>query len=165
MDDFAKRILRDVNLNEIAPRVKSDSSGVRSPVDHWSPAVLLERAAYLRKMAKYGNGSASDTLKESPHYSAALSFLSRTSNAEIHENHTCMVHVLSGTATLVTGGILNLARQAEAGKLRGDSIENGARQELRQGDIVHVPAGVPHQFLIAGDKAITCLVVKIQEVK
>jgi mannose-6-phosphate isomerase-like protein (cupin superfamily) len=158
MDDFAKKILNDVNLEEIAPRVKD-----RSPVDHWSPAVLLERAAYLRKMARYGDGSANEVIKEFPHYSAVLSVLGRTGDAEVHHDYTCFVHVLAGAASLVTGGTVNGARSAGAGEVRGSSIKDGARQELRQGDFVHVPAGVPHQFLIAGDKAITCLIVKIQE--
>ena len=48
-------------------------------------------------------------------------------------------------------------------RLRGVSIEGGTRQELRAGDTAHVPAGLPHQMLVSGDKSITCLVVKIQE--
>ena len=160
MDNFANRILRDSNLEKIAPRVKD-----RLPVDHWSPAVLLERAAYLRKMAKYGNGSASDIIKDFSHYSVVLSFQGRTGDAQLHENHTCIIHVLSGTAKLVTGGRLTRPTPAEMGDSRGDSIENGSQQELRQGDIVHMPAGVPYQFLITAEKAITFLMVKILEVK
>lgn len=158
MDEIAKRILNDVDLDEIVPPVKD-----RLPVDHWPSPVLLERAAYLRKMAKYGNGSASETIREYPQHSAELSFRGRTGDAEVHHGHACMFHVLAGTATLVMGGKLSRARSAGAGELRGDSIENGARQELRQGDVVHVPVEVPHQFLIAGDKSITCLIVKIRE--
>ena len=37
------------------------------------------------------------------------------------------------------------------------------RQELRAGDVAHVPAGVPHQMLVAGEKTITSLVVKVRE--
>ncbi|MGP8252440.1 MAG: cupin domain-containing protein [Terracidiphilus sp.] len=44
-------------------------------------------------------------------------------------------------------------------------MEGGVRQELRAGDVVHVPAGTPHQFLLAGDKAVTSLVMKIREVE
>jgi uncharacterized RmlC-like cupin family protein len=159
MDDFAKKILSDVNLDEIRPRAKE-----RSPADHWPPAVLLERAAYLRKMARYGDGSASETIREYPHYAAELSFRSRTSDAVVHEGYSCMIHVLAGAATLAIGGTVTRARSAGAGEIRGILLENGVPQELRQGDIAHVPAGVPHQFLIGGDKSVTCLIVKIQEV-
>lgn len=49
------------------------------------------------------------------------------------------------------------------GEIRGASIEGGMRQELRAGDVAHVPAGVPHQMLVAGEKTITSLVVKVRE--
>jgi quercetin dioxygenase-like cupin family protein len=47
--------------------------------------------------------------------------------------------------------------------MRAASIDGGTRQELRAGDVAHVPAGLPHQMLVSGDKSVTCLVVKIQE--
>jgi mannose-6-phosphate isomerase-like protein (cupin superfamily) len=158
MDDLAKEILKDVALEEIAPRTPK-----RSPVDHWSSAVLLERAAYLRKMAKYGDGSASETLREYPQHIAMLLFRSRDGDAELHQNFAHLFCVLAGTATLLTGGTVIRARTVEPGETRGDSIEGGIRQDLRAGDVVHVPAGIPHQILIAGEKSITCLVMKIQE--
>jgi hypothetical protein len=145
MDNLAKPILKDVALEEIAPRVQKVS-----PVDHWSPAILLERAAYLKKMARYGDGSATETLREYPQHIALLSFRSRF----------C---ALAGAATLVTGGTVTRARVVEPGMSRGASIEGGTRQELKAGEIAHVPAGLPHQILVADEKTITCFVVKIQE--
>jgi quercetin dioxygenase-like cupin family protein len=49
------------------------------------------------------------------------------------------------------------------GEIRGASIEGGLRQELRAGDVAHVPAGVPHQMLVSGDKTFTAFVVKIEQ--
>jgi quercetin dioxygenase-like cupin family protein len=160
MHNLAKEILKDFSLEEIAPKTQK-----RSPVDHWTPAILLERAAYLRKMARYGNGSASETIREYPQHVAVLSVQSRDSDAESHQSSAHVFYVLAGTATLVTGGTVTHARTVGLQETRGDSIEGGTSQELRTGDIVHVPAGIPHQILIAGEKAITCLVVKIQEVQ
>ena len=133
-------------------------------MDHWSQAVLLERAAYLRKMAKHGDGSASETLKEYPQHCAMLSFRSRDGEAEVHERFADLFCVLAGKATLVTGGVVNGARTVAPGETRGTSIEGGARQTLRAGDFVHVPAGTPHQMLVKGEDTITCLVMKVQEV-
>src|ERR1039457_2074800 len=62
MDHLANQILKDVALEEIAP--KAAHHDPRNPLDHWSPAILLERGAYLKKMAKYGDGSASESLRE-----------------------------------------------------------------------------------------------------
>jgi quercetin dioxygenase-like cupin family protein len=160
MDNLAKEILKDVSLEEIAAKTQK-----RLPVDHWTPAILLERAAYLRKMARYGNGSASETIREYSQHVAVLSVQSRNSDAELHQSSAHVFYVLAGAATLVTGGTVTHARTVGLQETRGDSIEGGTSQELRTGDITHVPAGIPHQILIAGEKAITCLVVKIQEVQ
>jgi quercetin dioxygenase-like cupin family protein len=63
----------------------------------------------------------------------------------------------------VTGGTVAGARLTKPGETRGDSIEGGVRQELRAGDVAHVPAGLPHQMLLAGEQTVTCLVMKMQE--
>ncbi len=159
MDNLAKELLKDIALEEIAPKVQK-----RAPVDHWPPAILLERAAYLKKMARFGDGSASETLREYPRHIAILSFRSRDSEAVMYQDFAVLFFVLAGFATLVTGGTLTRARIVEPGVSRGDSIEAGNRQELKAGEIAHVPAGLPHQILVAGEKTVTCFVMKIQEV-
>jgi mannose-6-phosphate isomerase-like protein (cupin superfamily) len=132
-------------------------------LDHWTSAVLLERAAYLHKMATQGDGSAGETLKEYPLHCAMLSFRSRDGEAEVHENFADVFYVLEGRATLVTGGTVAGARLTKPGETRGTSIEGGVRQELRAGDVAHVPAGLSHQMLVAGEQTVTCLVLKVQE--
>jgi mannose-6-phosphate isomerase-like protein (cupin superfamily) len=131
--------------------------------DHWPAPVLLERAAYLRKLAKHGDGQASETLKEYPQHATMLSFRARSGVAEVHERFADLFYVLDGRATLVTGGTVVGAQTVGPGELRGASIEGGVRQELRTGDLAHVPAGVPHQMLVPGDKTFTSFVVKIEQ--
>jgi mannose-6-phosphate isomerase-like protein (cupin superfamily) len=160
MDRLENALLKDVNLDEVGPKPHRR----KNPVDHWSPAVLLERAAYLRKMAKLGDGSASETLKEYPQHCVMLSFRSRDGEAEVHERFADLFCVLAGTAMLATGGVVAKARAVAPGETRGASIEGGARQTLRAGDVAHVPAGTPHQILVKGEDTITCLVVKVQQV-
>jgi uncharacterized RmlC-like cupin family protein len=125
--------------------------------------VLLERGSYLRKLAKAGDGQASETLKEYPQHATMLSFRSRDGEAELHENFADVFYVLDGRATLVTGGKVAGARTIGPGEIRGERVEAGTRQELRAGDVAHVPAGVPHQMLVASDKTFTAFVVKIRE--
>ena len=126
MDLVSKAILKDLALEEIAPKPRRP----KSLVDHWSPAVLLERAAYLRKMAKLGDGSASETLKEYPQHCAMLSFRSRDGEVEVHERFADLFFVLAGKATLVTGGVVTGTRMVEPGETRGASIEGGAAPSL-----------------------------------
>lgn len=158
MADFSEEMLKRAASEEVVARKRR-----QSPVDHWTQAVLLERSGYLRKMARLGSGAASETLHEYPRHTAMLSFRSRSGEAQVHEEFADHIYVLAGAATLAMGGMVTGARTVAPGEMRGDAIEGGERQELRAGDLVHVPAGVPHQMLLAGDKTIACFVLKVQE--
>jgi len=160
MERIVKEILKDVALEDVTPKPREP----KNPVDHWAHAVLLERVAYLRRMAKFGDGTASETLKEYPQHFAMLLFRSRSGEAEVHERLADLFVVLSGTATLVTGGVVAGARTVAPGETRGTSIEGGVRQTLRAGDVAHVPAGTPHQMLLKGEETIASLVMKVQEI-
>jgi len=168
MDSLSKEILKELfpTEKEVFPVATTSRTGARKLAahsDHWSAAVLLERASYLRKLANNGDGSASETLKEYSRHCAMLLFRSRDGEAEVHENFADVFYVLDGCATLVTGGTVAGARLVGPGETSGSSVEGGMRQELRAGDVAHVPAGVPHQMLVAGDKTVTCLVLKVEE--
>jgi mannose-6-phosphate isomerase-like protein (cupin superfamily) len=114
-------------------------------------------------MAKFGDGSASETLKEYPQHCAMLSYRNRSGEAEAHEKFADLFVVLAGAATLVTGGVVAGARTIAPGETRGASIEGGVRQALRAGDVAHVPAGTPHQILLKGEETIASLLMKVQE--
>jgi mannose-6-phosphate isomerase-like protein (cupin superfamily) len=159
MERMEEAILKDISLDAVGPKPQKP----RGPVDHWSQAVLLERAAYLHKMAKLGDGSASETLKEYPGHTAMLSFRGRSGEAEVHERFADLFVVIAGAAMLVTGGAVAGARTVALGETRGVSIEGGTQQSLRPGDVAHVPAGTPHQMLLKGEETLTCLVMKIEE--
>ncbi len=165
MERLSREILKELlpAEKEAVPRPASKQALRQNHLDHWSPAILLERAGYLRKLAKQGDGSASEMLREYPRHCTMLLFRSRDGAAEVHENFADLFYVLEGRATLVTGGKVAGAETIAPGEMRGVSIEGGARQELRAGDVAHVPASLPHQMLVSGDKTVTCLVIKIQE--
>jgi mannose-6-phosphate isomerase-like protein (cupin superfamily) len=66
--------------------------------------------------------------------------------AEIHTKDADIVYVLDGTATLVTGGTAVNPRVTEPDELRGTEIVGGEARQLKKGDVIVVPAGVPHWF-------------------
>jgi uncharacterized RmlC-like cupin family protein len=72
-----------------------------------------------------------------------LSFRSRDSRAELHENFADLLYVLDGCAMMVTGGSPAGAVTVGLGEVRGVSVEGGTRQQLTASDVAHVPAGVP----------------------
>src|ERR1700677_3964914 len=161
--DIWKELLppeREVIPRPAKARVPKDEA---PRADHWSLAILLERAEYLRKLAKAGDGEASETLKEYPQHATMLSFRARDGVAELHQNFADLFYVLDGRAALVTGGKVVDAKTIGPGEIRGASIEGGVRKELRAGDVAHIPAGVPHQMLVPGNKTFTAFVVKIEQ--
>jgi mannose-6-phosphate isomerase-like protein (cupin superfamily) len=164
MDEFSKAILRELLPVEKELPVKRSPKDKRADaLDHMSRPVLLERAAYLRKLAAVGDGSASEVLKEYPQHAIHLLYRSRGGMAELHENFADLFFVLEGRAALVTGGSVAEPKSIAPGEIRGASVQGGTRQELRAGDVAHVPAGLPHQMVVSGDTSIICLVIKIQQ--
>lgn len=83
--------------------------------------------------------------------------------AEVHADWADVMLIQEGAATLLSGGQVTGARQTAPGELRGGQIGGGARRELGPGDVVTVPAGVPHQILVGPGASITYLVVKVRQ--
>ena len=131
--------------------------------DHWSTTELLERAKHLRAMAEKGDGSASETLQKYPHHYTMLAFRRSNGGGELHQHFADIFYILDGHATIVTGGHLVEQKTTGPGEIRGKAVEGGTRQELRAGDVVHIPAGMPHQMLVADGDSVTYFVVKAEE--
>lgn len=102
-----------------------------------------------RDLARYGN-----------HYTM-LAFRDATGSAELHEHEADLFIVESGEATLVTGGKIVNGHVQKPGEIRGTSIDGGERHPVAAGDIIHIPAGVPHQLLIDKGKPFAYFVVKV----
>ncbi len=66
--------------------------------------------------------------------------------AEIHTLDTDLIYVLEGSATFITGGSVPDAKVIEPNELRGSAIVGGESRRVVKGDVVVVPAGVPHMF-------------------
>ena len=165
MDRVPAKILSQLlGVDTEAPLRPTPRPKPQGAADRWTRPILIERAAYLAKLAKYGEGSATETIKEWPQHSAMLSFRSRDGEAELHQNFAHIFLVLDGNATLVCGGTLAGSRQVGPGEMRGSSVEAGVRYQLSAGDVVHIRAGQPHQLLVRGENTITCLLLRIQEI-
>lgn len=66
--------------------------------------------------------------------------------AEIHTLDTDLIYVLDGAATLTTGGRVPDAKATEPNELRGAAIVGGESRRVSKGDVIVVPAGMPHMF-------------------
>jgi mannose-6-phosphate isomerase-like protein (cupin superfamily) len=90
--------------------------------------------------------------------------------AAVHFKVSEIYHVIDGGGTLVTGGTMvnSKTRPPDSESVRledgpgasGTSIDGGMTRQIRAGDVVVIPAGVPHWFSkIEG--SITYLVVRV----
>jgi quercetin dioxygenase-like cupin family protein len=66
--------------------------------------------------------------------------------AEVHTKDADIIHVLEGTATLVTGGTAVDLKNTAPDEFRGTAITGGETRHLDKGDVIIIPAGVQHQF-------------------
>lgn len=159
--DFMEKLLA-VDADEPIPSTRRRTSALQG-CDHWARPVLLERTEYLRKLARLGDGFASEAVKEFTAHHAMLCVKLRSGMAEMHPDFAQLIVVLDGRATLVSGGAIVDGRKDAAGVYVGSSITGGVRQELRPGDIVHAAPAVPHQFLLSGDASVSFLVLRVKE--
>jgi quercetin dioxygenase-like cupin family protein len=65
---------------------------------------------------------------------------------EIHTNEADLFYVMEGRATQVLGGTVVDRKETAAGQIRGSKIDGGQTYQLGTGDVMWVPAGMPHWF-------------------
>jgi mannose-6-phosphate isomerase-like protein (cupin superfamily) len=91
-----------------------------------------------------------------------LSVRTASGGVEVHAHFTDVFVITDGRATLITGGTVLDAKTDTTGETHGTTIQNGTTQPLAKGDIVHIPAGVPHQILLAPGDTLSYFVVKVK---
>jgi mannose-6-phosphate isomerase-like protein (cupin superfamily) len=106
-------------------------------------------------------GFASKELKRYGNHYTMVAHREQTGSAEVHEQEADFFVVESGRGTLVTGGKVVNPKTEKAGEIRGTSIEGGDRHPVAAGDIVHIPAGVPHQLLLDNGTTFNYFVIKV----
>ena len=102
-----------------------------------------------RTLAIIGFGFCTETLTDFP---------------EQHDNIIDVVFVQSGEGALQLGGtMIDKKATGGAGESVGSRLEGGERHPLGAGDVIHIPAKVPHAFLVTKGKHITYVLVKFPE--
>jgi mannose-6-phosphate isomerase-like protein (cupin superfamily) len=133
-------------------------------LDKYTPQELAEKAQTLKQQAEQSaTGSASMVLEKYPGHFTMLGFRDRSGGAELHKNYADIDVVLDGTCTLVVGGTIPDAKTTGPGEVRGASVQGGQSTVLHKGDILHIPANVPHQMLLPPGGTLTYFVIKALE--
>jgi mannose-6-phosphate isomerase-like protein (cupin superfamily) len=81
---------------------------------------------------------------------------------EWHETQADVFLVQSGAATLVVGGTMMNGETVGPHEKRNGTIQGGVRRKISAGDIVRIPARVPHQLLLDGSHEFNYFVIKVK---
>lgn len=81
--------------------------------------------------------------------------------AEWHEKQADVMMISVGEATMVYGGTIVDGKTTAAGEIRGPSIKGGTEVKLGPGDVLHIPAQVPHQMKLEPGTQVTYFVTKV----
>ena len=106
-------------------------------------------------------GLASQRLADMGNYNFALALRKQSGAVEIHQKMADIFVVESGEADLVTGGTVVGQSAAGPNELRGTAIEGGAEHHLTAGDVLTIPAGMPHQMKVPAGKEVLYMAIKV----
>jgi mannose-6-phosphate isomerase-like protein (cupin superfamily) len=132
--------------------------GLSQAVDIYS---VRDLKAAEQKLAQKKVPFASQDLARYGNHYTMLAYREETGSSEVHEHEADIFVIEDGEATIVTGGKMVNPQTQKPGEIRGSSITGGERHTLSTGDIVHIPAGTPHQLLIEKGKPFSYFVVKV----
>jgi mannose-6-phosphate isomerase-like protein (cupin superfamily) len=116
----------------------------------------------ITKAPEQNHGIALKSYLSAPGYSATVVRRTRAGSAEVHRNVSDVWYVIDGGGILVTGGSLVGARETEPGELRGQSVSGGTPRRIARGDLIGIPAGIPHWVSAIDGAQLVYLVVKVK---
>jgi len=85
---------------------------------------------------------------------AALEYWTAPGKPAIHPTDAEYTTVIEGAGTLVSGGRMVDPVTTKSGMIEGSRIEGGTTRDLKPGDVILIPAGIPHWFGITGGKLV-----------
>jgi len=125
----------------------------------WRAAELAQRNEILGQQIR-PDGSARETLADYGEGGSShrIRFLRRNSDGppELHQDIIDVVFVHSGAGQVLVGG--ELIGQSN---VSGSRIEGGERHQVAAGDVIHIPAKMPHAYLLSEQDHITYVLLRV----
>lgn len=108
------------------------------------PAVTF--VGHEQVMAALGGKSHSETLVKASDLLVMGAYRAQNGQVEVHDKETDVFYIVEGEATLITGGKMLGGKVTSPGQWRGTRIEGGEAHHMEKGDVMVIPAGIPHWF-------------------
>jgi|SRR5581483_6388813 len=139
------------------PFTSLDKTAPETSVRHLPGAEL---SGALKKAKKPTDFYAQALISKGPQHQVINTLRDKDGQAEIHADWSDHIFVQEGEAKFVTGGTAVDAAVTAPGEQRGTSITGGATMTMKPGDYFFVPAGTPHQMLVAPGQHIKFIAFK-----
>ncbi len=139
------------------------ASGAAAQAPPISNAVQILSTSRLATLADSLPAGASNAIQIA-RWDGLSDMISRRDTSGIHERHEAFTDIFvvqRGRARLLYGGTVEGERSSSPGEWRGGTIRGGTETEIKPGDIVVIPAGIPHQLLLQPGERFYYFVFKV----
>ena len=150
----AERVNAADTLDVVAPSLQAAPQ--RAGVEYFTAAALAHVGDSLARGSTSGHmlGSRSG-------YQYLQIRRAKSGVPEVHDRWTDVTIVQAGRASLLSGGRVSGSHVETAGEHRGGTITGGTSRPVGPGDLMIIPAGIPHQYVIATGDSLRYLTVKV----
>lgn len=133
------------------------SVGGDTTVEYYTAAQLAHVGDSLSRGPSTGH-----VLRAHPTYQYLQIRRHRSGMPEVHDRWTDVTVVQAGRGTLLSGGRVSGSHVETPGEHRGGTITGGTSRPVGAGDLMIIPAGVPHQYMLAAGDSLRYLTVKVR---
>jgi mannose-6-phosphate isomerase-like protein (cupin superfamily) len=133
------------------------------------PGLFIWKSADLKAFSKSLSPKINDKkvatqqLTAFGNYSFMMAHREGSGEAEYHETQADILVIETGEATLVYGGKMVDGKTTAPNEMRAPSISGGMEKKLAAGDVITIPAKLPHQVKLDSGKEFTYFVVKVTQ--
>jgi mannose-6-phosphate isomerase-like protein (cupin superfamily) len=128
-------------------------------------AAQIESAAHDAPESRLTPGNYGISLDGDAGYDNGLNRRTAPGTAHADKGRSELWYVIAGSGVLVTGGTLVNPQPGHAGELRAHAISGGEERHIAPGDMIIIPAGVPHWVRFIDGKEITYFSPKVASPK
>lgn len=129
-----------LTLFAVPALIYSQTPAPAQPRTAVSTAIFVDHDKVAAALAKGGSLVAASDV------SVSGSHREKPGQVEVHDKEMDVIYVVDGTATFVTGGKIVGAKNTRPDQWLGTDITGGTTHKLVKGDVIVVPAGMPHWF-------------------
>lgn len=141
-----------IEAGRTAPDIDANSGAVQ----YFSAATLARAADALAGGARTGR-----TLRSAGGFQYIVMRRLTSGGPEVHDRWADVTFVQAGHGSLLSGGRVSGGTVSAPGEHRGGTIVGGAERTLGPGDLLVIPAGVPHEYRVASGDSLRYITVKV----